>query len=98
MAVRDFARWLVPIAFVVLIGGWILAIVAYFAVGSQTCTNVNLGIAGQVNACTDTGPTQIILASVIGFGATLGAIFLFGLRYLLGVLAEIETNTRSGRR
>ncbi|SRR6266581_149615 len=98
MTVRDFQRWLIPLSLLVFVGGWMLAIVAYFAIGSENCTNVNLGIAGQVNACTDTGPTQIILASVIGFGATLGSLFLFGLRYLLGVLVEIETNTRSGRR
>ena len=83
-----------PLAAVVFIGGWALAVVAYFAVGSETCTEVNLGIAGQVNACTDTGPTQVILASVIGFGATISAVFLWGLRYLLESLETIGENTR----
>jgi hypothetical protein len=36
----------------------------------------------------------VVLASVIGFGATISAIFLWGLRYLLTVLEAIEANTR----
>jgi hypothetical protein len=94
MTASNFMRWLGPLALVVFIGGWVLAIVAYFAVGTETCSDVNLGIVGQVRACTDTGPTQVVLASVIGFGATISAIFLWGLRYLLTVLEAIEANTR----
>jgi hypothetical protein len=94
MTASNFMQWLGPLALVVFVGGWALAIVAYFAVGAETCSDVNLGIAGQVKACTDTGPTQVILASVIGFGATISSIFLWGLRYLLTVLEGIEANTR----
>jgi hypothetical protein len=94
MTASRFTQWLGTLAAIVFVGGWALAIVAFFAVGSETCSDVNLGIAGRVRACTDTGPTQVILASVIGFGATISAIFLWSLRYLLGVLETIEENTR----
>jgi hypothetical protein len=94
---RTFIQWLGPIAALVFIGGLVLAVIAYIAVGSQTCTDVNLGIAGRVNACTDTGPTQVLLATVIAVFSTLAALFLWGLRYLLATLEAIEENTRRNR-
>lgn len=93
MTASDFTRWLGPLALVVLIGGWVLAVVAFLAVGSETCTTVQVPVAGPIEACTDTRATAVILLSVIGFGATVSAVFLLGLRYLLGSLNEIEANT-----
>jgi len=37
----------------------------------------------------------VIMLTVIGFVATVGSLFLFGLRHLLTVIVEIEENTRS---
>ena len=97
MTSRQFIDWLGPIAAIVFIGGWILAVAAYIAVGDETCTTTNLGIAGQVVTCTDTTAVSVILVMVVGFGATLGSLFLFGLRYLLASLQAIEENTRGGK-
>ena len=96
VTIRDFAGWLAPLAVIVCVGGWVLAVIAFLAIGSETCTTVQVPVAGPIRACTDTSATSVVLLTVIGFGATLGALFLFGLRYLLGVLADIEANTRSG--
>ena len=95
--IRDFARWLGYIAGIVFVLGWILAIAAFVAVGDQTCTTTQIPLAGQVETCTDTKAVAVILVMVIGFGATLGALFLLGLRYVLTSLDAIEENTRSGR-
>ncbi len=97
MTARDYARWLAPIAGLVLVGGWVLAVVAYVAIGTETCTTVAVPLAGQVKACTDTSTTSVVLAVVIGFAATVGSLFLFALRFLLISLSEIEANTRSRR-
>jgi hypothetical protein len=94
MALNRFVEWLLPLAVVVLIGGWALAVVAFFVIGSETCTTVEVPLAGPIEACTDTRATAVILLTVIGFGATISAVFLVGLRYLLGSLEAIEENTR----
>ena len=78
-------------------GGWILGVAAYLAVGDETCTTTNLGIAGQVVTCTDTTAVSVILVMVVGFGATLGSLFLVAARYLLASLEGIESNTRGGK-
>jgi hypothetical protein len=97
MSAQDYIRWLGPVAAIVFVLGWVLAIGAFFVVGDETCTTTNLGIAGQVETCTDTTAVSVILVMVIGFGATLGSLFLLGLRYVLSSLDSIEENTRRGR-
>ncbi len=94
MTTRDYARWLAPLSLVVLVGGWILAIVAFVAIGTETCTTVAVPLAGEVEACTDTSATSVVLLVVIGFAATVGSLFLFALRFLLLTLADIADNTR----
>jgi hypothetical protein len=94
MTTRDYARWLAPLSLVVLVGGWILAIVAFVAIGTETCTTVAVPLAGEVEACTDTSATSVVLLVVIGFAATVGSMFLLGLRFMLQALSKIEENTR----
>lgn len=94
MTARDYARWLGPLAGLVLVGGWLLAIVGFVAIGTQTCTEVAVPLAGDVQACTDTTTSSVVLAVVIGFAATVGSLFLFALRFLLLTLADIADNTR----
>jgi len=91
---REYARWLGPAAVIVFAGGWILAVVAFLAIGTETCTTVAVPLAGDVEACTDTSATSVVLLVVIGFAATVGSLFLAALRYLIDTLAEIEENTR----
>jgi len=97
MNARSFADLLSLLALVVLIGGWVLAIVAFFVVGTETCSTVEVPIAGVVEACQDTTPSAVILLTVIGFGATIGSLFIWALRYILVALNQIEENTRSER-
>ena len=97
MNARSFADLLSLLALVVLIGGWVLAIVAFFVVGTETCSTVEVPIAGVVEACQDTTPSAVIRLTVIGFGATVGSLFIWALRYILVALNQIEENTRSGR-
>jgi len=97
MSSRQFIEWLGPLAGVVLVGGWVLAVVAFLVIGTETCSTVEVPLAGQIEACTDTSATAVILLTVIGFGATLGALFLWALRYVLASLEAIAENTRGGR-
>ena len=94
MTARGYARWLVPLSLTMLVGGWILAVIAFVAIGTETCTTVAVPLAGQVEACTDTTTSSVVLAVVIGFAATVGSLFLFALRFLLLTLADIADNTR----
>lgn len=94
MTARDYTRWLGPIAAIVLVGGWVLAVVAFVAIGTETCTTVAVPLAGEVEACTDTSSTSVVLLVVIGFAATVGSMFLLGLRFMLQALSKIEENTR----
>ncbi len=96
MSGTKFIQALGPIAGLVFIVGWTLAVVAYFAVGNETCTDTNLGIAGKVTTCTDTKAVSIIVFMMVGFGATLGALFLWALRFVLASLDSIAENTRRG--
>jgi len=97
MSARTFIQWLGPIAVIVLVGGWVLAVIAFFAIGKETCTTVEVPLAGAIEACTDTQATAVVLLTVIGFVATIGALFLLGLRFLLVLMEEIEANTRRNR-
>jgi hypothetical protein len=94
---RAFVNLLGPLAVAVLAGGWALAVEAFFVVGTETCTQVSLPVAGSVEACQDTTPNAVILLTVIGFGATIGALFFWALRHLMGLLADIADNTRPPR-
>ena len=91
---RTFIHWLAPIAAVVFVAGWILAVAAYIAVGDETCTTTVVPLAGQIVTCTDTTAVSVILLMIVGFSATLGSLFLLGLRYLLATMEAIEENTR----
>jgi hypothetical protein len=95
MNARSFADLLAPLGFLVLVGGWVLAIVAFFVVGTETCSTVDVPVVGFVEACQDTTPNAVILLTVIGFGATVGSLFLWALRHMLLVLNQIEENTRT---
>jgi len=97
MNARSFADLLWPIGWVVLVGGWVLAVVAFLVVGTETCAAVEVPVVGVVEACQDTTADSVILLTVIGFGATVGSLFLWALRHVLVVLSEIEENTRSRR-
>lgn len=98
MNARAFANWLAPIAWLVLVGGWIIAVIAFLAIGTETCTTVAVPLGGQVKACTDTTSSSVILFTVIGFAATLGSVFLFALRYMLLAMESIAENTRQRNR
>src|SRR2546425_813530 len=91
---RSFADRLNALAWLVLIGGWGLAVIAFLVIGTETCTTVAIPLAGPIEACSDTTAQSVILLVVIGFGATIGSLFLWALRHLLAVLGEIETNTK----
>lgn len=95
MSAKSFANLLVPLGWAVLVGGWALAIAAFFVIGSQTCTTVTVPLAGNIKACQDTTAQSVILLAVVGFAATVGSLFIWALRHVLSVLAEIETNTKS---
>ena len=97
MNARSFADLLVPLAWAVLVGGWALAIVAFFAIGTESCTEVQVPLAGLIKACQDTTAGAVIMLTVIGFVSTVGSLFLWGLRHLLAAMNEIVDNTRSGR-
>jgi hypothetical protein len=94
MDIRRFSEWLNPLAWAVLVGGWVLGVVAFFAIGSETCSTVNAPLVGLIEACTDTTAQSVILLVVIGFGATIGSLFLWALRHVLATLSAIEANTR----
>ena len=97
MTSDSYTRLLVPLAAFVFIGGWVLAVVAYLVIGTETCANVQVPLAGTLEVCQDTTSNAVILLTVIGFSATVGSMFLLGLHFMLRTLAEIESNTRKGR-
>ena len=77
-------------------GGWVLAIVAFLVIGTESCADVQVPLAGALRVCQDTTSSAVILLTVIGFAATVGSFFLLGVRFLLLALADIEQNTRKG--
>jgi hypothetical protein len=93
MTSRDFARWLAPLAALVFVGGWILGIIAYIAVGDQTCTTTTIAIA-EAETCTDTTAVSVILLMIVGLGSTLGSLWLLCLRFLILSMAEVAENTQ----
>lgn len=93
---RAFARLLAPLAAAVFVGGWILAVVAFLVIGTETCATAQIPLAGAIKVCQDTTSDSVILLTVIGFAATVGSLFLLGLRFMLLTLTEIEQNTRKG--
>ncbi|MGH2405999.1 MAG: hypothetical protein ACRDGN_16295, partial [bacterium] len=60
-------------------------------------SEVTVPVVGVVKACQDTTPNAVILLTVIGFGATVGSLFLWALRHVLVVLTQIAENTAGKR-
>jgi hypothetical protein len=83
-----------PVSAAVFIGGWVLAIVAFLVIGTESCASVQVALAGKIEVCQDTTSSAVILLTVIGFAATVGSIFLLAIRFLLLALADVEQNTR----
>jgi hypothetical protein len=94
MDARRFAPLLNPLAAAVFVGGWILAAVTFFIIGTETCAEVVVPLAGPIEVCQDTTANAVILLTVIGFAATVGSLVLLTLRHMLVALAEIAENTR----
>jgi hypothetical protein len=92
----SYTRLLVPLAALVFVGGWVLAGVTFFVIGTESCAHVQVPLAGQLEVCQDTTSNAVIMLTVIGFAATVGSLFLLGLHFMLGTLADIESNTRKG--
>ena len=97
MDARAFVNLLGPLAILVLMGGWVLAVIAFLVVGTETCSEVAVPVVGVVKACQDTTAEAVILLTVVGFGATVGSLFLWALRHVLMVLSQIEENTSAHR-
>ena len=96
MNAAGYTRLLMPLAALVFVGGWVLAAVAFFVIGTRTCAAVQVPLAGTLQVCQDTTPNAVIMLTVIGFAATVGSLFLLGLHFLLLTLEGIESNTRKG--
>lgn len=94
MNASTFARLLGPLSAAVFVGGWILAVAAFFVIGTESCAAVQIPLAGSIEVCQDTTASAVVLLTVIGFAATVGSLFLLALRHMLITLAEIEANTR----
>ena len=94
MDARRFAALLIPLAGAVFVGGWILAIITFFIIGTETCAMVEIPLAGPIEVCQDTTADAVILLTVIGFAATVGSLVLVALRFMLLTLAEIADNTK----
>jgi hypothetical protein len=88
-----FPELLGPLAALVFVGGWVLAVAAFFIIGTETCADVKVPLAGSLEVCQDTTASTVLVVAVIGFLATIGAVVLYGMRLLL--LAVIEQNNRS---
>jgi hypothetical protein len=97
MDARNFVNLLGTLSLAVLVGGWVLAVVAFLVVGTETCSEVTVPVVGIVKACQDTTAEAVILLTVVGFGATVGSLFLWALRHVLVVLIQIEENTSARR-
>ncbi len=85
---RAYAQLLGPLSALVFVGGWILAVVAFFVIGTDTCAEVVLPLAGGVEVCQDTTASTVLVVAVIGFMATIGGMVLLGMRFLLLAVAE----------
>jgi predicted secreted protein len=96
MTAASYTRLLKPLAALVFVGGWVLAVVAFFVIGTQSCANVQVPLAGTLQACQDTTANAVIMLTVIGFAATVGSLFLVAMHFLLLTLTDIESNTRKG--
>ena len=96
MNAAGYTRLLMPLAALVFVGGWVLAAVAFFVIGTRTCAAVQVPLAGTLQVCQDTTSNAVIMLTVIGFAATVGSLFLVGLHFLLLTLEGIESNTRKG--
>lgn len=86
-----------PIAALVFVGGWVMAIAAYFIIGTETCATTDVPLVGAIETCTDTTSTVIVIVVAIGFAATVGSLALLVLSHVVDSLREIEANTRKER-
>jgi hypothetical protein len=89
MDARQFARLLNPLAALVLVAGWVLAIAAFFVIGTETCATTEIPLAGPIEVCQDTTANSVILLTVIGFAATVGSLFLWALAHMIRLLADL---------
>jgi len=96
VAIDRFAAYLAPAAVSVFVVGWILAVAAFFIIGTETCATTEIPLAGDIKVCQDTTASAVILVTAIGFAATVGSLFLLAIRSLLLSLDRIEANTRRG--
>jgi hypothetical protein len=76
------------------VAGWVLAVVAFFVIGTETCATTEIPLAGPIEVCQDTTPNAVILLTVIGFAATVGSLFLWALRYMILLMAELVDSRR----
>lgn len=96
MPTRTFTNLLAPLGWLVLIGGWALAVAAFFVIGSETCTTVDVTLVGDIEACQDTTAQSVLLFAIVGFGGTVASLFLWTARWILATLQDISENTRRG--
>jgi hypothetical protein len=85
-----------PVAALVFVAGWAVAIISFFAIGTETCVTTQVPLVGGIETCQDTTSTAIIIVVAIGFGSTIAAVLLFALSHVLSVIEGIEANTRRG--
>ena len=97
MDARKFVDLLGTLSLLVLVGGWVVAVLAFLVIGTETCSEVTVPVVGVVKVCQDTTAEAVILLTVVGFGATVGSVFLWALRHVLVVLNQIEENTAGKR-
>ena len=96
MNARSFAALLGPAAWAVLVGGWVLAIGTFLAIGTESCTRVAVPVAGTIEVCQDTTAGAVIMLTVIGFVATVGSLFLFDTAETAGVDLLFEASVAGG--
>lgn len=92
MTSARFAGLLAPLSAAVFGGGWTLAVVAFFVIGTETCADVQVPLAGSLEVCQDTTASTVLVLAVIGFLATIGSLVLLGMRFLLLTIADIGQN------
>jgi hypothetical protein len=95
MTPARFAEILAPLSAAVFVGGWALAVAAFFVIGTETCADVQVPLAGTLEVCQDTTASTVLVLAVIGFLATIGSLVLVSMRFLL-LAVDDEENTRKG--
>lgn len=88
MTTERYAQLLIPLAAAVFIGGWILAVVSYLVIGTETCAVVPVPLVGELEACQDTTSSAVILLVVVGFVGTMCSLLLLSMHFVLRAIAE----------